>query len=102
MPQLLPTHVKQMSTPSARRMEPNIPMQVNVVEKQDREFQKALKQRDATSNQVEGEQIGQARWGVSATLNANRAKSAAVYADATIPDVPARPTGVMDKNPVKR
>jgi len=102
MPQLLPAHVKQMNTVSMRRFEPNIPQQINVVDKGDTAFTKALKKREApNTNEVAGEKIGEARWGVSASLNANRAKSAAAYADTAYPDVPARPQGVMEKNPVK-
>jgi len=106
MPQLLPAHVKQMNTLSMRRFEPNIPQQINVVEKTDRggdrDFTKNLKKRDGpNTNEVAGEKIGEARWGVSASLNGNRAKSAAAYADTAYPDVPARPQGVMEKNPVK-
>merc|ERR1712048_1504502 len=52
----------------------------------------------ANGNEVAGEKIGEARWGVSVKLNENRAKSAAAYADTAYPDVPARPTGVMEKN----
>merc|ERR1712066_385444 len=102
MPQLLPAHVKQMNTASVRRMEPNIPLQINVVEKGDREFTKALKKIEVPTNAVEGEKIGGARWGVSANLNANRAKSGAVYSGVSIPDIPARPQGTLDKNPVKQ
>jgi len=102
MPQLLPAHVKQMNTLSMRRFEPNIPQQINVVDKVDRDFQKGLKKRDApNTNEVAGEVIGEARWGVAATLNGNRARSEAVYAGVAYPDVPARPAGVMEKNPAK-
>merc|ERR1712048_520262 len=102
MPQLLPAHVKQMNTVSMRRFEPNIPQQINVVDKGDTAFTKALKKREApNTNEVAGEKIGEARWGVSASLNGNRARSAAAYADTAYPDIPARPTGVLEKNPKK-
>merc|ERR1712060_106095 len=102
MPQLLPAHVKQMNTLSMRRFEPNIPQQIDVVDKVDKDFQKKIAKRDApNTNEVAGEKIGEARWGVSASLNGNRARSAAAYSDTAYPDIPARPTGVLDKNPEK-
>merc|ERR1712187_1023903 len=74
----------------------------NVVDTGDKSFTKNLKKREGPNgNEVAGEKNGEARWGVSANLNANRAKSGSVYADVAYPDVPARPQGVMEKNPVK-